>query len=236
MDKFVTRKPKISKTVAEDEETSSSDEASKPRGTKRKFREEWLKLFDWLKEKEGGAFCVGCSKTLVNHSGHLKAHEKMATHIQFYESRKKQCTLDNFYNKEHQKQQQQVRNAELTLVMFCIAHNLPFLLMDSLPALLVECFPDSSIAKLIKCGRTKSTEITEYISKQASEQIFSFLRTNCFSFIVDETTDVSLTKSLVLVARKLTLPVQCRIAVLLYWNLQRQMRFLFTMLLNSFYV
>ncbi|XP_017468780.1 PREDICTED: uncharacterized protein LOC108360848 [Rhagoletis zephyria] len=72
--------------------------------------------------------------------------------------------------------------------------------MDFLAALLVECCPDSAIAKLIKCGRTKSVAITEHISKQASEQIFPILRNTKFSLIVDETTDVSMIESLDLVA------------------------------------
>lgn len=109
--------------------------------------------------------------------------------------------MEKFYNAEQLKSQQKVKNAEFALVMFCITHNLPLLLMDYLPALLVECCPDSSIAKLLKCGRTKSMQVIDYIAKQASQKVISALRNKKFSLIVDETTDVSMVKSLVLVAR-----------------------------------
>lgn len=109
--------------------------------------------------------------------------------------------LPKFFNNEQQNQQNLVKNAEYTLVMFCIMHNLPFVLMDYLPSLLVECCPDSSIAKLLHCGRTKSTQIADYIGMEARKKIISQLQTTKFSLIVDETTDVSTKKCLVLVAR-----------------------------------
>lgn len=95
--------------------------------------------------------------------------------------------IQTFFNSEQQKQEKCVKNAEFTLVMFCITHNLPFLLMDYLPALLVKCCPDSSIAKLLHCGRTKATQITDCIAKQASDKIISSLTNRKFSLIVDET-------------------------------------------------
>ncbi|XP_036320746.1 uncharacterized protein LOC118735203 [Rhagoletis pomonella] len=73
--------------------------------------------------------------------------------------------------------------------------------MDFLPSLLAECCPDSDIAKLLKCGRTKSTQIAELIGNHASEKTIANLRARRFSVIVDETTDVSVKKCLVLVAR-----------------------------------
>lgn len=73
--------------------------------------------------------------------------------------------------------------------------------MDYLPSLLVECCPDSAIAKLLHCGRTKSTQIADYIGKQASSSIIADLQKRKFSLIVDETTDVSTKKCIVFVAR-----------------------------------
>lgn len=180
--------------------TISSDE-NKQQSGKRKFRPEWLHSFKWLRENDGCAFCICCAKPLISHCSHLKAHEKTTHHIQNYEAKKTQHTMENFYNSDQQKQSNQVRNAELTLVMFCITHNLPLLLMDFLPGLLVECCPDSSIAKLVKCGRTKSVQLVEYIAKQASQNVMSDLRTKKFSLIVDETTDISTKSCIVFLAR-----------------------------------
>ncbi|XP_054746788.1 zinc finger protein 862-like [Anastrepha obliqua] len=197
MEKFLIKKPK-STTV---EQPSGSVDVNQNENYKRKFRAEWLQSFDWLQNKDGSAFCVACEKAIDNHNAHLKVHEKTATHIRNCESRKKQHTLEMFYDPEQEKQHITVRNAEFALVMFCITHNLPFLIMEYLPALLVECCPDSSIAKLIKCGRTKSTQIAEIIGKKANDRVFETLRNTKFSLIADETTDISTTKSLVLVAR-----------------------------------
>ncbi|XP_036322244.1 uncharacterized protein LOC118736257 [Rhagoletis pomonella] len=153
------------------------------------------------RDKNGCAFCIACDKTILNHLTHLKNHEKTTFHVVNLERKKKQLSIDKFLGPEHQKFQQQVRDAELTLVMFLITHNLPFLLMDYLPGLLTECCPDSNIAKNIKCGRTKSVQLTEFLSNLASKNIVNYLKQNKFSLIVDETTDVSMKKCLVLVAR-----------------------------------
>lgn len=96
---------------------------------------------------------------------------------------------------------QQVRNAELNLVMFLVTNNLPFLLMDSLPNLLRECCPDSAIAKKLHCARTKSTQLIDTIAQQGRKCVISALQNKKFSLIVDETTDVSSKKCVVLVAR-----------------------------------
>lgn len=109
--------------------------------------------------------------------------------------------IDQFLNEESRSLQQQVQFAEFTLVMFCISHNLPFLLMDFLPALLVECCPDSQIAKLVKCARTKSCQVAKILGNKSLEKIIVELKERKFSLIVDETTDISSRKALVLVVR-----------------------------------
>lgn len=73
--------------------------------------------------------------------------------------------------------------------------------MDSLPNLLKECCPDSAIAKQLQCGRTKSTQLIDKISQQGRKTVIFALRNKKFSLIVDETTDVSSKKCIVLVAR-----------------------------------
>ncbi|KNC34552.1 hypothetical protein FF38_13865 [Lucilia cuprina] len=58
-----------------------------------------------------------------------------------------------------------VYHSELTLAMFLVYHNLPFSLIDYLPNLLVECCPESKIAKAIKCGKTKATHLTDALGR-----------------------------------------------------------------------
>lgn len=73
--------------------------------------------------------------------------------------------------------------------------------MDYLPKLLVECCPDSKIAEAVHCARTKAMDITALLSNKAREEIISVLKTNKFSMIVDETTNISTKKSLVVIVR-----------------------------------
>lgn len=114
------------------------------------------------------------------------------THLQNHEQK---------MNEEGKQLKQQVKFAEYTLVMFIVTHNLPFLLMDFLPDLLAACCPDSNVAKQLQCGRTKSSQLAEDLANKAKEKILLAIRKTKFSLIVDETTDLSTRKSLVLVVR-----------------------------------
>uniref|UniRef100_A0A0K8WKB5 DUF4371 domain-containing protein n=1 Tax=Bactrocera latifrons TaxID=174628 RepID=A0A0K8WKB5_BACLA len=115
--------------------------------------------------------------------------------------KKQQMQMDKYLDEEHQQMSKQVHHAELTMVMFLICHNLPFLLMDFLQKLLKECCPDSRIAQQLHCGRAKATELVDQLGKRSCEEITEKLRTNKFSLIVDETTDVSTKKCLILIVR-----------------------------------
>uniref|UniRef100_A0A1I8NJG7 Uncharacterized protein n=1 Tax=Musca domestica TaxID=7370 RepID=A0A1I8NJG7_MUSDO len=68
---------------------SRSNANDVPQNLKRKFRQEWQISFDWLQNKNGTAFCVACSKALVSHLTHLKAHAKTSLYVTNYNSQKK---------------------------------------------------------------------------------------------------------------------------------------------------
>ncbi|XP_036347132.1 uncharacterized protein LOC118756478, partial [Rhagoletis pomonella] len=170
-------------------------------GLKRKFRSEWLQQFTWLRNNNGLGFCIACERPICNNVSFLKQHATFRMHVQNVEKKKHQLKIDSCMNQENTKFMKQVHHAELTLVMFLICHNLPFVLMDYLPELLVECCCDSKIAKSIKCGRTKATELADLLGNTAAKTILAQLKTTKFSLIVDESTDVYSKKSLVLVAR-----------------------------------
>lgn len=168
---------------------------------KRKFRTAWLDEFSWLVNKDGSGYCIACEKKLCNHVTYLKKHASKRVHIQNVDRKKNQIKINSFLSEEKENLGKQVYQTELALVMFLIYHNLPFILMDYLPGLLVECCPDSKIARNIKCGRTKATQLAETLGNKAKNDITSTLKTTKFSLIIDETTDVSTKKSLVLVVR-----------------------------------
>ncbi|XP_053967931.1 uncharacterized protein LOC128869404 [Anastrepha ludens] len=213
MDKFVVKKPRaaVEEEIGVEEEIDVEEEIEVEENIyenetetlkrNRKFRVEWLKKFPWLENKSGTAFCKACNKSAVNILSHLNRHANCSTHLQNMESRRSQISMDSFLDAKTEQMSKMVKNAELTIVMFLIAHNLPFLLMDVFPDLLTECCPDSEVAKRLKCARTKATKITEDISNATTKDLISKLKSCKFSIIIDETTDVSTKKCLVLVVR-----------------------------------
>ncbi|XP_036317486.1 zinc finger MYM-type protein 6-like, partial [Rhagoletis pomonella] len=135
------------------------------------------------------------------HYSHLKNHASLKKHLRNVSKKKNQIQIKQCLKTDQASFKKKVYHAELNLTMFCIQHNLSFLLMDFLPQLLSECCPDSKIAAALKCGRTKSKMLTDVLGAKAKENIVSVLQTTKFSCIIDETTDVSSKKSLVIVVR-----------------------------------
>lgn len=91
---------------------------------------------------------------------------------------------------------------EIRLAAFVAEHNLPFLVMDHLPQLITSVCKDSAIAKKIACGRTKTSAIIRKVAgKQSFEDLTEILKTNKFSLIVDESTDIATKKHVCLVVR-----------------------------------
>lgn len=157
--------------------------------------------YRWLQNKNDKAFCTACDKPILNNLAHIERHSKKGTHKRNFETKSNQVRLEKCTCVEKKKLTEQVRDDEYSLIMFCVMHNLPFLLMDFLPNLLRVCCPDSKIAKEIKCGRTKATDLTEKLALKSKKNIVNSLINRKFSLIIDETTDVSCRKAMVLVAR-----------------------------------
>ncbi|XP_036345793.1 uncharacterized protein LOC118755042, partial [Rhagoletis pomonella] len=200
MDRFVVRKdvPTGANTETDSGSESSSSDERKPE-TRRKFRTEWLATFSWLRNKNGECYCIACDTNLVSHYSHLKYHGSLKKHLRNVAKKKNKIQIKQCLKTDQASFKKKVYHAELNLTMFCIQHNLSFLLMDFLPQLLSEYCPDSKIAAALKCGRTKSKVLTDVLGAKAKENIVSVLQTTKFSCIIDETTDVSRKKSLVIV-------------------------------------
>nr|XP_017009975.2 uncharacterized protein LOC108066104 [Drosophila takahashii] len=207
MDKFVLTSSSLNKAAPTPQTHTETSSDSHPANKKisvsenRKVRTEWLDKFSWLKNDDGRASCIACGIILRNHLTHIQRHSTQASHIRCLKIKESQLKIDTFTKERSDNNYKQVRDAEYALVMFLVMHNLPFLLMDYLPDLLRVCCPDSKIAKGVKCGRTKATDISKELAKKAMQRIVSALQETKFSLIVDETTDVANKKALVLVVR-----------------------------------
>ena len=95
-----------------------------------------------------------------------------------------------------------VKESEIRIAAFIAEHDLAFNVVEHLPQLIKAICPDSTVAKQIKCGRTKATAfVKNVLGKSSFEEIVKILCENKFSLIVGETTDKSCIKHLCMVAR-----------------------------------
>ena len=61
---------------------------------------------------------------------------------------------------------------------------------------------DSSIAKHLKCGKTKATDVTKTLLRsEGRDEIVKTISSQSFSIIIDETTAISTKKCLIIVVR-----------------------------------
>ena len=90
----------------------------------------------------------------------------------------------------------QAARAEAILCNMLVEHNLPFLLMDHLPGVLSHAFPDSKIAKEVKCARTKSTAVVKHaIAPAVHKTMISMVNLSpAFSLLMDESTNRGVVK------------------------------------------
>lgn len=96
----------------------------------------------------------------------------------------------------------EVKVAEIKLAAFIVQHNIPFKVMDHLTPLLTNIFPDSKIAKELTMKRTKTrNNITNVIGDSRKSDLTEILRRSRFSVLVDESTDISVTKTACIVVR-----------------------------------
>ena len=136
----------------------------------------------------------------MNNLAHIKRHEICSIHKEKILTSKTMKKIDILYfqNDDVLKKKQ----VEMMCVIYCIQHALPFKIMDSLPKLILKVSPNSTPAQNIKCGRTKANEyINIIIGPFAAEKISVILRKIKFSIIIDETTDVTSAKCLVIIVR-----------------------------------
>ena len=95
-----------------------------------------------------------------------------------------------------------IKEAEIKLCGFLAEHNIPFLAMDHLSPLLSSIFTDSQIAKELAVRRTKSKAIIQNVIGQTHKKdIANILKTEKFSVLTDESTDIAALKSACIVIR-----------------------------------
>lgn len=185
-----------------------ANEAKKKKSYKQKYKQEWSSNFGtWLTctPDKKSAYCKVCSKSFQGGITHIQRHEKSKLHlkkIKIAKARPLTKIDDMMATSNEAVLAQQLRSAEIKMIAFLAEHNLPFSTLDHLGKFIASVCPDSTIAKSLKCQRKKATNIClNIIAPGQLAATIENLNKSFFSIIVDETTDVSVKKSLVIVAR-----------------------------------
>lgn len=113
----------------------------------------------------------------------------------------KQPAIEDCFSKSTQLSQR-VKESEIRIAAFLAEHNIAFNAVEHLVPLIKLIGKDPEVAKNIHCGRKKITQIVKNVTGVSGfEKIKQSLESNKFSLIVDESTDISSVKHLVLIAR-----------------------------------
>lgn len=98
-----------------------------------------------------------------------------------------------------------VKENELRLAMFIVEHDVPIAVADHLIEVIKTMDPSSEILKKMSCCRTKCTAlIKSAIGQYSFDEVIEKIRVSKFSLMIDESTDRTATKHLVMIVRFLT--------------------------------
>lgn len=125
-------------------------------------------------------------------------------HLKSISAVKGQSSVQQLFEKQSLKKNidQKAKEGTIRFAAFITEHNLSMRLMDHLPTLVKNVCTDSEIAKSIKCGRTKITNVIKNVTgEEAKFQLFELLKSTKFSLIADESTDRTCTKHMCLITR-----------------------------------
>lgn len=171
-----------------------------------KFKNSWLQIPEyssWLRPVNNNKYkgkCQLCGIEFISEISTIKKHLNSAKHQNKIKNKEASNILRHFQppasasiSSMHDKN---VKSAEIKLCAFIVEHNISFRTMDHLCPLLSKIFPDSRIAKDLAVRISKSKAIiTNVIGRAQKDEIAAILRKTKFSILVDESTDISTTKS-----------------------------------------
>jgi len=160
----------------------------------------------WLREvPSDNTKCkyIACNTILVSGKSEIVKHSvgiKHKLNVKSIQGTKPAFSLSNV--KEVETFQNNVKVAEIKLASFFGEHNIAFQTVDHLTPVLQDIFPDSKICKAISLHRTKLTSIIKNVVAPVEiNNTIDILKTNPFSVLVDESTDLTCSKFLCLLVR-----------------------------------
>jgi len=79
--------------------------------------------------------------------------------------------MSDFFTKQNSSESEKVSFAELVQISHCVKHNISYNSLNCGMKLLPQLFSDSTIAKKLSCGRTKSESIVKEVLGPKAEEI-----------------------------------------------------------------
>uniref|UniRef100_A0A1A8PI25 Uncharacterized protein n=1 Tax=Nothobranchius rachovii TaxID=451742 RepID=A0A1A8PI25_9TELE len=177
---------------------------TQPKSYFQKYRKEWESLPEfkgWLKPHAGSdirATCMYCKTDLYAKLSDIKKHAATQKHIEKAKP----------YNQASQpkltfvaKKTDTLKQAEATIAL-AISDHCSILSCDHIGLACKAAFPDSSIAQNFRMHRTKCTEmINGVLAPYFIQRLVADISSNKYSLLLDESTDVSVSKYLGIVVR-----------------------------------
>lgn len=149
---------------------------------------------DWLtgtKDDTTKAYCRYCKCTIIAKIYCLKQHISTSKHMKYAAPMKCQSRIAF----PRMQLQLDTQRAESSLALFVCKHT-STLTVNRLSQMCKKTFSDSRCAD-IKSHRTKCTNIMKYaLAQHFTSQLVTDIGNNKFSILVDESTDISVTKIL----------------------------------------
>ena len=150
------------------------------------------------------AFCTVCQKKLKCGKSEFRKHSSTAIHVRkLLGAPADVVDLASAMSKnEESAHKVDVKSAEIRLSAFIAEHNIAIQVVDHLVSVCKKSFKDSRIVHDVTLGRTKCTQIiTNCLGERELQKLIDTLKSQKFSILVDESTDITDTKSLCVLAQ-----------------------------------
>ncbi|RLU25331.1 hypothetical protein DMN91_001487 [Ooceraea biroi] len=194
--------------------STSSGITEKQKKSKRKvFKNSWLSidiLKKWLTSHEDNekALCTACNKVLLCGKSDLIRHSRTKLHIKnisegLHITPSASLSKPNIKDEDHVKK---VKTAEIKLAAFYAEHNIAFQTLDHMVPLLKDICSDPQVVNDLKLSRRKCTAIIKNVlGKRESHKLITNLKTQKFSILIDESTNITNNKLLCILVKYISL-------------------------------
>ncbi|CAB4003218.1 zinc finger MYM-type 1-like [Paramuricea clavata] len=183
-----------SESVEKQREKTKQNPAKKKKYVQ-KFLASWLtdvQFKDWLEKRGEVPYCKYCQCSLSCAKTALVRHKENKKHRSLCGIKEKSQSITSMLHS-----QSKPARIEIKICSFIAEKNLPISIVEDLVPFLKNLFPSDEALKEVKLGKQKATNlIRQVLGFYSIQECVTKLKSNKFSLIIDETTDLSTTSQL----------------------------------------